>query len=92
MKVSITKSIALGLAVGRSRAFSFSRRGFLSSCAKATCGALAQQSALPLRSAVHDELKEQALRGIFELLGCPENTSEHATRLSECIALDANKI
>ena len=61
MKVSITKGIAIGLAVRRSHAISLSHRGFLSSCDKATCGALAHKSVLPLRSAVQDGLKEQAL-------------------------------
>ncbi len=81
MKVFINTFIALGLAVGRSCAFSFLRRGFLYSCAKATCGALAQQSALPLCLAVEDKLKEEALRALF---GCPENTRErpHASATS----------
>ncbi len=84
MKVFISTVIALGLAVCRSCAFSFSCHCFLSSFAKATCGALAQQSTLPLRSAVEDELKKEALWALF---GCPENTRELSSNFSKRLAL-----
>jgi hypothetical protein len=80
MKVSnnVVIPVLLALVVDGSSAFSLSRRCFLKH-AVVSCGALARQSAPPLHTALEEELKGDALRGILEAFRCPEITGERSS-------------